>query len=121
MTRVELKELEARATAPTRKEQVRLAKAAAIARAKKFPKRMQEELRALGRIRDEDVDTSDIPELTDEQWEKSKRYIGLHYRPMKRAVTIRLDADLLAWFKAKGSGYQTAINRVLREYFASHR
>ena len=121
MTPSQLKELETRATAPTRQEQVRLARAAAIARAKKYPKRMQDELRALGKIRDEDIDFSDIPEITDEEWRKATKYVGLFYRSVKKSVTLRLDADLLAWFKAKGPGYQTKMNRVLREYFASHR
>lgn len=79
------------------------------------------ELEAVSRRPDKEIDFSDIPEITDEEWRKRKKYIGLHYRPMKKAVTIRLDADLLAWFKAKGPGYQTAINRVLREHFASRR
>jgi uncharacterized protein (DUF4415 family) len=79
------------------------------------------ELEAVSRRPDKEIDFSDIPEITDEEWRKRKKYIGLFYRPMKKSVTIRLDADLLAWFKAKGTGYQTAINRVLREYFASHR
>jgi len=79
------------------------------------------ELEALAARPDEEIDFSDIPELTDAERKRRTRYVGLFYRPMKKSVTIRLDADLLAWFKAKGSGYQTAINRVLREYFASHR
>jgi uncharacterized protein (DUF4415 family) len=40
--------------------------------------------------------------------------ISKMYRPLKRPVTLRLDADVLAWFKKKGSGYQTRINRALR-------
>ena len=37
------------------------------------------------------------------------------YKPLKKPVTLRLDADVLAWFKKKGSGYQTRINRTLRK------
>jgi uncharacterized protein (DUF4415 family) len=43
----------------------------------------------------------------------------LFYRPVKRQLTLRLDADVIAWFKAHAEpdeGYQTRINRVLREY-----
>jgi uncharacterized protein (DUF4415 family) len=36
------------------------------------------------------------------------------FRPLKKPVTLRLDADLLAWFKSQGRGYQTRINRALR-------
>jgi uncharacterized protein (DUF4415 family) len=40
---------------------------------------------------------------------------GKWYRPVKQAVSIRLDADVLAWLKAKGNGYQTKVNGLLRE------
>ena len=64
---------------------------------------------------EEQVDTSDIPELLD--WSDARR--GLFYRPVKRQITLRLDADIIAWFKARarnGRGYQTDINRALREH-----
>jgi uncharacterized protein (DUF4415 family) len=68
------------------------------------------ELRALRELRDEDIDTSEIPETTD--W--SKAVVGKFYRPLKEVVTIRLDADVLAWLRSQGPGYQTRINSVLR-------
>jgi uncharacterized protein (DUF4415 family) len=43
------------------------------------------------------------------------RDVGVLYRPIKKPVTLRLDADVIAWFKKSGRGYQTRINRVLRE------
>jgi uncharacterized protein (DUF4415 family) len=61
------------------------------------------ELEALNRLRDEDIDTSDIPEITD----GTKAIVGKFYRPIKSSVTIRLDADVLAWLKRSGPGYQT--------------
>ena len=63
---------------------------------------------------DEDVDLSDIPEITD--WSNAVR--GKFYRPVKQQVTLRLDADLLHWFKAHGGarGYQTRINAALRHF-----
>lgn len=68
-------------------------------------------------MRDEDIDFSDIPELTDEQWATARRGIS---RPIKRPVTIRLDADVVGWFKehAGDKPYQTEINRVLRQHVA---
>ena len=78
-------------------------------------KNFEAELDALGRKRDEDIDTSDIPEVKD--W--SGAVIGKFYRPVKEAVSIRLDADVLAWFKGQGSGYQTRINEVLRKAMES--
>jgi uncharacterized protein (DUF4415 family) len=73
------------------------------------------ELKALARLADEAIDTSDAPELLD--WSGAKR--GLFYRPVKQQLTLRLDADVVAWFKQRttsGEGYQTRINRALREY-----
>jgi uncharacterized protein (DUF4415 family) len=68
------------------------------------------ELEALVRMRDDQIDTSDIPEVVD--W--SKAVVGKFYRPVKAPITIRLDADVLAWLKSQGRGYQTRINRLLR-------
>ena len=70
---------------------------------------------------DSEIDTSDIPEMTDEDWKRGPVYVGLMYRPEKKSVTIRLDADTVKWFKAQGKGWQTKMNWVLRLYFASHR
>ena len=80
-------------------------------------KNFDAELAALARKRDEDIDTSDIPEVKD--W--SGAAIGKFYRPVKEAVSIRLDADILAWFKDQGCGYQTRINEVLRQFMVSRR
>jgi uncharacterized protein (DUF4415 family) len=43
------------------------------------------------------------------------------YRPIKKPVTLRLDADVLAWFQAEGRGYQTRINRALRTVMRSEK
>ena len=69
------------------------------------------DLAALRDQRDEDIDLSDIPELTD----ASRAVIGKFYRPIKKVVTVRLDADVLGWLKSKGVGYQTRINALLRQ------
>ena len=66
---------------------------------------------ALVQKKDRDIDLSDIPEVTD--W--SKAVVGKFYRPIKKSLTIRLDADVLAWLKRQGRGYQTRINGILRE------
>ena len=58
------------------------------------------------------IDTSDIPELTEEQWSDAVR--GRFYRPVKQQITARVDADILAWLKASGKGYQTRLNSILR-------
>jgi uncharacterized protein (DUF4415 family) len=73
------------------------------------------ELNSLAALRDDAIDTSDAPELID--WSGAKR--GLFYRPVKQQLTLRLDSDVVAWFKShttSNEGYQTGINRALREY-----
>jgi uncharacterized protein (DUF4415 family) len=66
---------------------------------------------ALVHKKSQDIDLSDIPEVTD--W--SKALVGKFYRPIKKSLTIRIDADVLAWLKGQGKGYQTKINGILRE------
>jgi uncharacterized protein (DUF4415 family) len=61
---------------------------------------------------DEEIDTSDIPELDDRFWETAKMVVPTS----KKAVSLRLDSDILDWFKSQGKGYQSAINNVLRTY-----
>ena len=76
------------------------------------------ELAALAALPDDQIETSEAPEVLD--WSGARR--GVFYRPVKQQVTLRLDADLVAWFKDRvenGRGYQTAINQALREYVRS--
>ncbi len=75
--------------------------------------RQKREVEALAAMPEEEIDTSDIPELTPGAWDKAVR--GKWYRPVKQPVSIRLDADVLAWLKAKGDGYQTKVNGLLRK------
>jgi uncharacterized protein (DUF4415 family) len=78
----------------------------------------QKELERLAALPDEDIDTSDIPEVTD--WSSAVR--GKFFRPVKKQLTLRIDADIIEWFKRRhsgGHGYQTSINRALREYVNS--
>ena len=80
-----------------------------------LPQDMQAEILALDHKPDSEINTDDIPEILD--WSGAKR--GLFYRPVKQQITLRLDADVVAWFKARaqdGRGYQTDINRALREH-----
>ena len=69
-------------------------------------------LEALAARPDSEIDFSDAPELTAEQWKKGIR--GHFYRPVKRQITARVDADVLAWLKSQGKGYQSRINAILR-------
>jgi uncharacterized protein (DUF4415 family) len=78
-------------------------------------------LKKLDNIRDEDIDFSDIPRLTDDFFKNAIRN-PYYAKALKEQLTIRLDADILDWFKrhAKdGKGYQTDINKALRAYVAA--
>jgi len=70
-------------------------------------------LKRLSAVGDTEIDTSDMPELTDAQLAEMKR--SEHYRPIKKQITARLDADVLAWLKAGGQGYQSRMNAILRQ------
>ncbi|MEN5092208.1 BrnA antitoxin family protein [Pseudomonas protegens] len=69
----------------------------------------------LAKTDDHSIDTSDIPELDDDFFRRAEVHL-----PGKKAVTIRLDADVLEWFKGQGAGYQTRINQLLRQYMQAH-
>ena len=73
------------------------------------------EIRGLKRMKDREIDTTDIPPALD--W--SNAVAGRFYRPIKKPLTIRLDADVLAWLKGQGRGYQTRINALLRKAMES--
>jgi len=68
------------------------------------------EIRELEKLKEEDIDLSDLPEVRD--WTGAA--VGKFYRPIKKPLTLRLDADVLAWLKSQGKGYQTRINEILR-------
>jgi uncharacterized protein (DUF4415 family) len=77
---------------------------------RKLTKTQARDIARLQKMKDEDIDPSDIPEQLD--W--SNAVVGKFYRPVKQSLTIRLDADVIAWLKSQGSGYQTRINSLLR-------
>jgi uncharacterized protein (DUF4415 family) len=71
-------------------------------------------LAELAKMPDSEIDTSDIPELPAAAWKNAVR--GRFYRPIKQAVSLRLDADIVAWLKQSGPGYQTRANQILRHH-----
>jgi len=62
-------------------------------------------------------DSDAIPETSDDAWATAVR--GKHAKAMEAAILVRLDAEVMAWLRAKGPGYQTEINRILREKMAA--
>lgn len=77
----------------------------------------EEQLERLRSLADEDIDLSDIPEVID--WAEAER--GKYYRPKKKAISLRVDMDVLHWFKTQQGPYQTRMNEALREYVSKHR
>jgi uncharacterized protein (DUF4415 family) len=86
---------------------------------RKLTARQREELADLAALPDDQINTSDAPEQRN--WSSARR--GVFFRPLKQQITLRLDADLIDWFRRRaqqGEGYQTSINRALREYVDTH-
>ncbi|MEM9292785.1 MAG: BrnA antitoxin family protein [Acidobacteriota bacterium] len=77
---------------------------------------IKSDLQRLDALGDEDIDYSDIPELDDEFFRTAKVVVP----PGKQQITLRLDSDVLRWFRGQGKGYQTRINAVLRRYYEAH-
>ncbi len=74
----------------------------------------------LDKMKDEDIDLTDAPEITPEMFAKAIVRRGLKPRT-KKQVTLRVDSDVLEWYKKQGRGYQTKINLLLRAYMNEHR
>jgi len=81
-------------------------------RSRQLTAKQKRELAGLAALPDDQIDTSDIPELPPSAWKDAVR--GRFYRPVKQAVSLRLDADVVAWLKKPGKGYQTRANQLLR-------
>jgi uncharacterized protein (DUF4415 family) len=78
---------------------------------KKLTAAKRKRLANLAKLPESRIDLSDIPEIKNLP---PDAVVGKFYRPKKTSVTIRLDADVLAWLKAAGEGYQTRVNTYLR-------
>jgi uncharacterized protein (DUF4415 family) len=74
--------------------------------------KQKRELRELAARPESEIDFSDIPEATDKFWNNAVR--NPFYRPRKQQVTLRIDADVLAWLRHQGKGYQSRLNSLLR-------
>ena len=74
-------------------------------------------VKAIKNIKDKDINYSDIPELDDSFWDNAK----IEYPENKKPITLRVDRDVLEWFKSTGKGYQTRINAILRSYVEAHK
>jgi uncharacterized protein (DUF4415 family) len=73
---------------------------------------IKSDLKEVGRAREERINYGDIPELDDSVFAQPL----VEWPPKKETITMRVDSDVLGWFKRQGTGYQTRMNRVLRHY-----
>jgi uncharacterized protein (DUF4415 family) len=75
----------------------------------------------LEKMIDKDIDYSDIPKTTPGEFARAvvKRG-GVIVQPEKEQISIRLDKDMLEWFRARGKGYQREMNALLRAYMEAH-
>ena len=74
-------------------------------------------LKEIAAIPDSEIDTSDIPEFGEKFWAKAE----LKLPESKKAISLRIDTDVLNWFKKKGKGYQSRMNLVLKAYVEAHK
>jgi uncharacterized protein (DUF4415 family) len=79
--------------------------------------KLRAELKVLAAMPDSEIDTTEMPPVTD--WSRAVR--GPFYRPIKRPLSLRVDADVVDWFQRQGHGYQTRMNLALREYVERRR
>lgn len=73
---------------------------------------IEQQLAKLAAQSEQAIDFSDIPPTTEQDWQGASR--GKFYRPLKQQLTVRIDADVLAWLKSQGKGYQSRLNAILR-------
>ena len=81
----------------------------------------QTDWQRLDAMTDENIDLSDCPEVTPELFAKAIVRRGLPTTKNKAQVTLRIDSEVLEWFKSQGRGYQTQINALLRAYMEAQR
>ena len=72
-------------------------------------------------LKDEQIDFSEIPEIAPEMFARGVVRRGLKPAPRKAQITLRVDSDVLEWFKKRGRGYQTKVNALLRAYMEAHK
>jgi uncharacterized protein (DUF4415 family) len=69
---------------------------------------------------DADIDFSETPEVTPEMFARAILRRNFKPIPRKKQLTLRIDSDVVDWYKSQGSGYQTRINALLRAYMNEH-
>ena len=83
-------------------------------------KKSETDWKRIDAMKDEDIDLSDIPEVTPEMFARAVRRRNFKPIPRKKQLTLRVDSDVVDWYKKQGRGYQTRINSLLRAYMTEH-
>jgi uncharacterized protein (DUF4415 family) len=84
-------------------------------------KKSQTDWKRVDALKDNDIDLSDIPEVSPEMFARAIVRRGLKPVSRKAQLTLRVDSDVLHWFRKQGQGYQTKINALLRAYMDAHK
>ena len=85
----------------------------------KLTAKSKRELAQLRKKPDSEIDTSETRVLPAEKWANAT--VGRFYRPIKQAIALRVDADVVAWFRSQGPGYQSRMNEALRRAMLASR
>lgn len=89
-------------------------------RKKDISKKSKTDWKRVDALSDEDLDLSETPEVSAEIFARATVRRGLKITPRKTQLTLRVDSDVLDWYKRQGAGYQTKINALLRAYMEAH-
>ena len=89
-------------------------------RKKSTSRKSETDWKRIEAMRDEDIDLSDIPEVTPEMFARAVIRRNFKVIPRKKQLTLRVDSDVVDWYKSQGRGYQTRINSLLRAYMEEH-
>ena len=88
---------------------------------KNITKESETDWERVSNMRDEDIDFSDLPEVTPEMFANAIVRRGWEPLPAKQQITLRIDRDVINFFREQGQGYQTKINQLLRAYMDAHK
>lgn len=88
---------------------------------KDISKKSETDWKRVDALSDKDIDLTETPEVSAEMFARATVRRGLKLAPRKTQLTLRVDSDVLDWYKRQGAGYQTKINALLRAYMEAHR
>ena len=90
-------------------------------KARRTSRKSLTDFKRLDELDDKDINFSEVPEIPPSKFARGIVRSGLKPIPPKKQLTLRVDQDVLAWFRAQGRGYHTRINALLRAYMDAHR